>query len=229
MLRKWLFFAAVSMLMGAATWHATRHFVRHGRTHSAPLQIVHCSEKAPEPEKTGQEESEAIEVIDLTVLPKQTVEPPLAGFDVPAGLPAVSNSPAGPIVQTAEPDVADFRPHAAEPQSGFFNVWKRVAGYFWSQPASTVECERLPVMPRPAYSENHPHEGCPYLGGCPYDGSQFRQAHKHVGVGEEEQAAPKPAPENLIPKPGEKHKQPKVDTMEIRPGDLPSSWIRRPF
>jgi hypothetical protein len=229
MLRKWLFFGALSMLLGVATWQATRHFVGRERSHRAPLQLARHTQALPEPEKSGQEESEAIELIDLTVVPKQTTEPPFADFDVPAGLPAVSDPPAGPLVQTAEPDVAEFRPHAAEPQGGFVNVWKRVAGYLWSKPAlESVECEQLPVMPRLEYSAHHQHEGCPYLGGCPYDGSQYRYTNKPA-AGEEEQAAPKSVPENLIPKPGDKNKQPKVDTMEIRPGDLPWSWIRRQF
>jgi hypothetical protein len=33
----------------------------------------------------------------------------------------------------------------------------------------------------------------------------------------------------MNPKTANTHKQPKVDTMEIRPGDLPFGGLRKPF
>lgn len=234
MLKRWLLYGAVAVtvavISGGIVHNVSRHWRRHIRVDRTPMQLTRQSQKPPVVDKSGQEESEPIELIDLTVLQKQTAEPPVAGYDVPAGLPPVVNEAAVPLVQTGEPDVADFKPYSAdgpEPaqKTGFVSFWKRMADRVWGKTVDggMEECEPLSSMPRQIQPAAHWHEG------CPYDGSQFRKSNKPFVSGEEEQTAPRIAPNNLIPKPAELHKQPKLDTMEIRPGDIPWSWARRPF
>ncbi len=236
MLKRWLMYGAVAatvaVVSGTIVHNASRYFrgrVRHDR---APMQIVMHTEAAPQPAAphNGQEESEALELIDLSVLPKQTDEPPLAGFDVPRDLPRLVDPPCPPLVQTSEPEVADFKPFSADgpepqtkPKSGFLNFWRRMAERLWGAHDGSEESEALPTMPRAAQSADCPHQG------CPYDGSQYRKSNKPALTGEEEQSRPMALPGNLIPKPNDKHKFPKVDTMEIRPGDIPWAWAVRPF
>jgi hypothetical protein len=222
----------VAVISGGIVHDVSRHWRRHIRVDRTPMQIARTAQQPTVIEKSGHEDSEAIELIDLTVLQKQTTEPPVVGFDVPAGLPPVVNATAVPLVQTSEPDVADFKPYSADgpepmaaPKSGFVSFWRRMAEKVWGNTFAdgSEECEQLQSMPRQVQPAGHWYEV------CPYDGSQYRKSNKPAMTGEEEQAAPKTAPGNLIPKPSELHKQPKLDTMEIRPGDLPWSWARRPF
>lgn len=237
MLKRWLMYAAVAttvaIISGGVVHNVSRNWRRHVRVDRAPMQMARQIETPPAAvEQGGQEESEAIELIDLTVLQKQTAEPPVATFEAPSGLPPVVNTLATPLVQTTEPEVAEFKPFSAdgpeparESKSGFANFWAQMAQRVWGKRPGdgSEECESLPVMPRPDLKNACPREG------CPYDGSQYRKSNKPAVGGEEEQSIPRTKPDNLIPKPGDFHKQPKVDTMEIRPGDIPWAWVSRPF
>jgi hypothetical protein len=237
MLKRWLLYGAVAttvaVISGGVVHNVSRNWRRHVRTDRAPMQVARQAATPPAAaEQSGQEESESIDLIDLTVLQKQTAEPPMAGFEAPSGLPPVANAPATPLIQTSEPDVAEFRPFSADgpeaaptPKAEFVNFWKRMAERVWGKRLSdgSEECESLPVLPRPASASECPRQG------CPYDGSQYRKSNKPAATGEEEQSIPRTKPENLIPGPGEFHKHPKVDTMDIRPGDIPWAWVTRPF
>lgn len=243
MMKRWLIYAAVAMTVaivsGGIVRNVSRHFRRHVRIDRAPMQIAKRVIATPAPEANGQEESEAIELIDLSALQKGTPEPSGAGFLAPADLPPVADGRATPLVQTSEPVVADFKPYSADgpeptamPKASFVSFWTRVGERLWGGKIMSdafEECEQLSIMPRSVGAAPGPQESCPCLGGCPYDGSQYRKANKPAATGEEEQSIPRTLPNNLIPKPGDLHKQPKLDTMEIRPGDIPWSWVPRPF
>ncbi len=68
----------------------------------------------------------------------------------------------------------------------------------------------------PDYHREHP--SCPYTSGCPYDGSHHVTRRMMPFADEEPSAA---SPKSIDPE--NRH------TLEIRPGELPWSWLRRPF
>ena len=232
--RTWLICGAAAVAAGAIVWNQYRS-VSH-RT-APPLQTIQLAAVDAPDEPSGQEESDAVDVIDLTRLPLETPEPPAARFEVPDDLPPVADGSAGPSAQTVEPNVADFKPLSVDEPArmlpgGLVAFLTRVAGYAWSRSVGDERrgWEQLPIVPRPAQAAyRHPQQSCPYLGGSPYDGAQYRSSVvAPAATGEEGQTAPPIAPK-LAPKVDEKHKQPKVDTMEIRPGDVVPGSSRRPF
>ena len=224
MFRRWVLCIAVVATLGAVGVLGWNEYRLHSRKSApAPLQLPRPVLVVSTDVKTGEEVCD-LDVIDLTVLvQKDTPEPPLFVFEVPDGLPATLDFPTVPATATPA-DVTAFLPHSADgaeslpkPPAGKF--WKRLAGWFQGKPLDGEEpCEALPIMPRPATSSHYPHESCPYHGGCPYDGAHYRHAvMKPIGSGEETQSAPPTA------------RKPKLDTMEVRPGDIQSPWYIRPF
>jgi len=203
----------------------------------------------------GDAEPESLTVIDLTkafvIIPPPengTSEPPASIEVLPSPRPAMDE-----ITPARDSKVvpASFEEHSAEPKKPMArrSAWSRFVTFmlggsrFNVQPSIHIHGQRpeffSPDFPLErelealqADIERHRqlrfqvpqiHSGCPYQGGCPYDGSQYRAA----------KAAPTEETHDTsiqrAPAPRESHKQPKVDTMEVRPGDLPRNWFVRPF
>jgi hypothetical protein len=190
---------------------------------------------------TGEEECDAT-IIDLTLLQQQTIEPPLADTIEPPIAP--DHGKATPTRCDFEsmpyvlPSVPQFRPFSADPddccaKGTMTETCRKVSGFLgsiFSKAKSSNNDEFTPeelhVMPRPV--ETQPpseNSGSPHLGSHQFDTVRYhRSLPDSSRAGEEEQLNPP-----MNPKTDNTHKQPKIDTMEIRPGDLPFGGLRKAF
>src|SRR5262245_17187166 len=93
----------VSTFIGvsAVAWTEYRTWSLRSSQRVTPLQLSQYVELNVVTEPANTDESEPVDVIDLTVLQKQTEEPPFAEFLVPLGLPPLADGQAQPIDQTA--------------------------------------------------------------------------------------------------------------------------------
>jgi len=153
-----------------------------------------------------EDDCEAAAVIDLTCLLTQTAEPLPAQTEEPSELPMPaaksSKMPSHGVV------VTQFLPHSADGDEArpMKATWIRLASYLFGERASAVVVpEPLALMPRP-YVEPY---RCPQATGCPYHGGATHPNYHH----------PIDVPMKL----------PKLDTMDLRPGDLPTVWFIKPF
>lgn len=190
----------------------------------------------------GNAEPESLTVIDVTkafvIIPPPdngTSEPPASIELLPSPRPATDE-----ITPARDSKVvpASFEEHSADPQKPMayrgapsrFITFMLGAARIAEQPSETENPYWLPAPQTDIechwqlrFQVPQIHSGCPYQGGCPYDGSPYRAA----------KAAPTEETHGTsiqkAPAPRESHKQPKVDTMEVRPGDLPRNWFVRPF
>jgi hypothetical protein len=163
-------------------------------------------------------------------LPLSTEEPPLA----PEFVKTRFAKEAIKTVPYVLPEVPQYRPYSADPEDcrkpgPLADACKKVAQFIWGlTPKSTEKSppEALLVMPRPYDAHYHSaHPGCPYLGGSAGAGSQYIPRVPDASTaGEELQDRPP-----VKPKAEDNRKKPKLDTMEIRPGDLPTGGLRKPF
>jgi hypothetical protein len=179
--------------------------------------------------QSSDEESEPIEVIDLTPLPMQRAEPvPLPELP-PEFLEALAvkktHAEENPVVPT--PVVPEFLPLAADgdltPSTANASpTWAKIVRFVWGLPekdSSPAGPAYDPIMPtRSSYHQDHPV--CPYTGGCPYDGSQYRRS---AIAGDS-----KPGGDEVQDTPTKKN-APKRKTMDIRPGELPMGWFWQPY
>lgn len=175
---------------------------------------------------------------------------------LPTPRPAMEDA-APAVAPTVIP--ASFVPHAAETTEpmAVIPLWKRLASFLLGgsflrsrEPAAVSEPSKhfrpgyLPPDPDFPLSRElaiplleaelrrmkemyppHTHSGCPYQGGCSYGAAGHRTAKPDSAPWPASSPAPKIAP----PAPADVHKLPKIDTMEVRPGDLPRAWHVRPF
>ena len=162
-------------------------------------------------------------MIDLSQLPLQKSDP-VALPELPpefllalAVKPHAEETPAGPtpVVPAFLPLAVDHDP--AEPPLAPSPVWTKVVRFIWGLPGQDAPSRYAPapvVMPaRSSYHHDHPE--CPYVGSRPESGQHARSTVKPGG--DEAQDAPmKKNPANR-------------NTMEIRPGDLPTGWFWKPF
>lgn len=172
------------------------------------------------------EDSEPVEVIDLSQLPLQKAEP-AALPELPAEFlsalvvkPCAEEVPPGPtpVVPAFLPLAADRDP--VEPPLAAPAGWTEIVRFIWALPPSpapsVVPDSYDPVRLVPAKSAYHrDHPECPYVGPRPEAGSHARSNGK-IG-GDEAQDAP------AAKSPATRR------TMDIRPGDLPAGWFWKPF
>ncbi len=204
----------------------------------------------------GEEECDAT-IIDLTALQQQTVEPPLADTIEPPPaapgkfMPAACDRHTLPYVL---PNVPQFLPFSADPHdrgtAGAIAETGSKAGACFGGALSKKSAatdptpEELHVMPRRIdfYPEPTPVElnvmprpadGKSWWkrsGTWTVDGFHFDVDRNHrtmpdsSNAGEEQQDKPPTTPKNL-----DVNKRTKLDTMEIRPGDVPLGGLRKPF
>jgi hypothetical protein len=243
-MKKWLVFGMAALASGALTW--TTLWVTHrdepagqfalgwafagdrgaGRLQRANPPAMPASNSDVEIDHlVGAEESELPEVIDLTLPARQaaeSAEPPLA--DLPVQPPPATDGTALPPRPT--PIVPDFLPHSADgdesanvEKKGLQSFWQRVTAFVWGLSPDLNKTD-APAVPFRMADYHRDHPSCPYTGGCPYGGSSYHSGAKSPS--EESPAVPsKRQPHKPMP--------PAVDTMEIRPGDLPMRWFKLPF
>jgi hypothetical protein len=171
-------------------------------------------------------DSEPVEVIDLSQLPFQRPEPmalpelPPEFLSALAVKPCAEEVPPGPtpVVPAFLPLAADRDP--VEPPLAAPAAWVQIVRFIWALPAPQApvsepdQYEPVPFMPaKSAYHRDHPE--CPYVGPRPEAGSHARSNGKSGG--DEAQVAPV-------------QKNPaKRSTTDIRPGELPTGWLWKPF
>lgn len=199
MVRSWMLggaAVAVVAMVGVLGWNERRlKACRHvplpmQQECSEPIEFFSLGVLQAETPAIPPEEPIEVDVIDLAVL-LQTTEPPMAGFEVPAGLPITVDMPSLMPSRIAPPtQVADYLPHSADGQvaaqtTALTMLWKRLTSFFFGR--QEAEVEALPVFPRPTTSTYQFHES------CPYDGGHYRHAVKRlVGSGDESTTSRKP-------------------------------------
>lgn len=209
MFRNWMIGCAF-IVAAVACWNEYRLWNRRAR--QTPMQVVgHVP-------MTGDEECVVSGTLELTCQQKQTCEPPITESEPVAEALTVMPRPLCDSSDCAQSTVAD--------------VWQAIGNLFDSTPLTGEETSEPKFMPSPWQLMPRllpqPYR-CPQSSDCPYlGGSSHPQHHTPVTkptkpAGEEEQFIP------LKPTFELKRKEPKLDTMEVRPGDLPSNWPLRPF
>ncbi|MFL5341876.1 MAG: hypothetical protein ACJ8F7_17155 [Gemmataceae bacterium] len=164
--KRHLAWLAVGMAAGLSAWMV----LPAGERGAGRLQPAAWAATPAEPERqTGQEESDAPEVIDLTPRPPAIVdsdEPPLA--DLPL-LPSPDVSAPEPMRPTLV--VTEFLPHSADgdetprPMPKVPTpLWRKVAAVIWGIPPG--DGRGTPVKPT----------ACPYAGGKEYAASEEQDA-----------------------------------------------------
>jgi hypothetical protein len=204
-----------------------------------------------------QEVIDLTELQRIAPRPAETVEPPLAGV-VPAVVIEDSQTIQETLkVASAESTTTnsipvDFLPHSADgPLSGaaaadsHSGLWKNLMSLF----CGTATAEgALPMTPFAwpngtdhSYHQQHPE--CPYHG-CPgrmsYSYDPVRPVTRPIAEEEPEDHALQPVdkrpvaeeePESTQPAPLPRlsKRKPKLDTLDVRPGDLPANWLVWPY
>jgi len=173
-----------------------------------------------------EEDSAPVEVIDLSQLPFQKTEPVLLPELPPEFLSALTVKPCAEEVPPGPtPVVPAFLPLAAdrdsvEPPIAAPAAWVQVVRLIWALPAPQAplsepdQYEPVPFMPaKSAYHRDHPE--CPYVGPRPEAGSHAHSNGKSGG----DEAQDAPVQKNPA----------KRSTTDIRPGELPTGWLWKPF
>jgi hypothetical protein len=257
MMRKYWAIGGVIVAAGLVSWNEYRVWTTHNHPQPLPLLPSNSDSSASLPavmeygvdikvdqqkgtdRSTGEEECD-VTIIDLTKLQQQTSEPPLADTLEPPIASAKCTSKCDfRTVPYALPCVPQFLPFSADPNGSCaasvtlttksaaidttpeeLRVMPRLID-FYPEPAPV----ELNVAPRPANPKSWWERfGTWTVDGIPNDPSQYHRSLPDSSSGDEQQDKPPTAPKNI-----DAPKRTKLDTMEIRPGDLPQGTIRKPF
>jgi len=174
-----------------------------------PDFLLHRELDAPQdstiPLPAGTDANDTVEVIDLTTLLKS--QPPVAEDNdqsILDGLPKAIDVPilAKKAPQRPVPQLPNFLEHSADREATqpadvippAANLWTRLRSLLWARRSIEHDFSQ-PMFPMslpsrlPSYHQEHP--GCPYLGGCPYDGESYRRSARiPPAIGGEEAEEP---------------------------------------